>query len=133
MKRNHLICITQISAVTIVLAVVATGCTSAARYRCFQDEKALFAVMHKEIQNGDPYEEVSRLLGPGVPAQERMYIATKGLAEKYPDHFPDGFKDTDTVMTFPGGFNFEFRDGKLINHDPSRYAVYKETHIVGSP
>ena len=82
MKRNHLICITQISAVTIVLAVVATGCTSAARYRCFQDEKALFAVMHKEIQNGDPYEEVSRLLGPGVPAQERMYIATKGLAEK---------------------------------------------------
>ena len=117
----------------LLTGIVLAGCTSAARYRCFHSERALFAVMHTQIQNGDSYETVSKLLGPAVPAKEQTYIATKKLAAKYPGKYPDGLRETDTVMSFPGGLNLEFRDGKLINHDPAAFAEYKETVLIKAP
>lgn len=70
------------------------------------------------------------LLGPGHDHEvENALEAFKKLAAKNPAQWPDGFRDDDRIV----GFDFDdlstlwlqFRNGKLINHNPGDFAEYE--------
>ncbi len=92
------------------------------RYRLFGDEAALYDLMRTQIAPGASIADVQELLGPGRPSEYAPRVQ-----QAMRDRFSDGFEIEDRVIEFPayfarggtGGICLQFRDGKLINHDPS--------------
>jgi hypothetical protein len=127
---------------TIVLAItpLLSGCTSAARFRAFHSGKAYYRVAHKQMREGDSYEEVASLLGPGQRMGDKHRGRMIRAATKRPDLFTDGVKDTDVFFLYqyteryringrlrkrPLGMPMQFRDRKLVNFNPEYFKTYK--------
>ena len=112
------------------LLVTSTGCSSAAHYRAHQDGKALYAVMHDSVRTRDSVEKVQGLLGAGQNDEgEKALEATKKMVAKKPSAWPDGVRDDDRMIGYPFGDGttlwLQFRDGKLVNHNPGDFAKYE--------
>ncbi len=111
-------------------ALLAGGCSESPdeHYRKHHDGKSLYEVLYKQVKPGDSIEKVQGLLGQGEPAERRAHGAIKKFAERTPDRYPDGYRETDTLLNYPmdgGSAILQFRDGKLINHNPEDCAHYE--------
>ena len=120
-----------VGCVLAVLLVAGSGCSSAAHYRSHKDGKSLYAVMHDSVRPGDSVEKVQELLGAGQNDEGRKCIeATKRIAAKNPSACPDGVRDDDVMIGFPfgelGSLWLQFRNGKLVNHNPAEFAKFEE-------
>ena len=120
---------TIVGYVCLGLLSLSVGCSAAAHYRRHHDPESLFKVMHESVRAGDSLEQVHKLLGPGQEADQRSREAVRKLARKCPDKYPDGVTEGDQILVWPMGqdaaMQLAFRDGKLLNHNPSDYAVYE--------
>lgn len=119
-----------VGCVLAALLVTSTGCSSAAHYRMHQDGKSLYAVMHDSVRTGDPVERVQGLLGAGENDEGKKVLeATKKMAAKNPSAWPHGARDDDKMIGYPFGDGatlwLQFRDGKLVNHNPGDFAKYE--------
>ena len=109
------------------LVMAGSGCSSAAHFRAHRDGPSLYAVMHDSVREGDSLAKVERLLGRGLEdGQKEALKVSKGFAAKDPAKWPDGVNDDDWMVGFRFGelstLWLQFRDGKLVNHNPADYA-----------
>ena len=79
--------------------------------------------------------DVEKLLGPGVPVTDGESLRTrvKQLAVRYPEQYPDGVHETDTFLDWPAredSVTLQFRNGWLMNHNPSQFAQYQPKYTV---
>ncbi len=114
----------------VSFALPAGGCSESPdqHYRKHHDGKSLYEVLYKQVKPGDSIEKVQGLLGPGEPAESRARRAIEKFAQKTPDRYPDGYRETDTLLDYPmdgGSAILQFRDGRLINHNPEDCAHYE--------
>ena len=123
----------------LLTALLATGagCSSADHYRSHKDGQSLYAVMHDSVRRGDSVEKVQGLLGTGQNDEGRKALeATKRMAAKNPSGWPDGVRDDDRVIGYPCDESttlwLQFRNGRLINHDPDDFAEYEPMTSVSS-
>jgi len=119
-----------VGCVVAVALVASSGCSSAAHFREYRDGQSLFAVMHDSIRPGDSIVKVEHLLGRGLTVGQKDALqAAKNMEAKNPANWPDGVNDDDWVIGFRYGelstLWLQFRDGRLVNHDPKDYAKYE--------
>ena len=125
--------------VLVSLATVAL-CPSASvdadHYRRFRDGQTLYSVLHTNIERGSTVPDVEKLLGPETPVTdgvESLRTRVKQLAVRYPEPYPDGVHETDTFLDWPAGedsVTLQFRNGWLMNHNPSQFAQYRPKYAV---
>jgi len=121
-----------IAGVVLLAYVCMTGRFSAVVYRYTGSGKWLYSTLYHGVQNGDTIEQVERLLGPGKEAGAKIRKALKKFAQRYPQ--PDGYEDSDQILGFPlsgGELYLQFRNGVLINFDPTEFDKYAEPQIIG--
>jgi hypothetical protein len=125
--------------VLVSLATVAlwpSASVDADHYRRFRDGQTLYSVLHTEVEPGSAVQDVEKLLGAGVPVTdgvEAVRAGLKQLAIRYHEHYPDGVYETDTFLEWPAGedsVTLQFRNGWLMNHDPSQFAQYRPKYAV---
>lgn len=127
-----------VGCVLAVLLVTSTGCSSADHYRRHKDGKSLYAVMHDSVRTGDSVEKVQGLLGTGQNDEgQRALQATKKMAAKNPSGWPEGVRDDDKMIGYSFGDGstlwLQFRNGKLVNHNPSDFVKCEPmVSVVGS-
>jgi hypothetical protein len=119
-----------VGCVVIGLLVTGAGCSPADHYRKHHDGKSLCAVMHDSVRTGESVEKVQGLLGAGQDVQGKKSLEPmKKMAAKDPSRWPDGVKDDDRVIEYPiddgATLWLQFRNGKLINHNPGDFAKYE--------
>jgi hypothetical protein len=116
--------------------VMVSGCDRAAHYRKHNDGKSLYATLHKQIKSGNTIEEVQKLLGSGKPPGEpdKLLAAMKKAAARYLEIYPDGIQEDDVFVGYSIGkrvtLYLQFRDGRLVNHMPERYAKYEPVELI---
>ena len=95
------------------------------RYKRTQTELSLSRVLCYQVHSGDTLARVTELLGPGVPASREHYDRRASHHSKFPEFYPVGIQDTDTLLLYPcrewTTIWLQFRDGKLVNHTPEVY------------
>jgi len=106
------------------------GCASitpAEHYRLHQDWESLRIVLSEQVKPGDSIETVRALLGTKTYESESHRAGLQVTAKSYPQDFPEGLKDSDTVLFYPhdqqGLIPLIFRDGKLANYSPRKYGL----------
>jgi len=108
-------------------------------YRWTSDEQAFFQALSRGTMRGQTREAFESLLGPGktLNATEdaaQVKIMKKWEAEKHPDA-PDGYRPGDVFVQFKVGagqyYSFQFRDGRLVNHDPTPFATALPFTVLG--
>lgn len=108
-------------------------------YRWTSDETAFFQALSRGTTRGQTRESFEALLGPGKTlnaAEEAVQVKVmkKWEAEKHPDA-PDGYRAGDVFVQFKVGasqyYAFQFRDGRLVNHDPAPFATAKPFAPLG--
>lgn len=115
----------------IAFALVATP---SVRYRLFGDADSLDAALARQIRPGASQENVVSVLGPGEPVKDAQKF--RAAIRRRPHGFPDGVTDRDTFLRYrcAGGATYlQFRDGRLINHDPSRIEAAADVKVLGGP
>lgn len=123
-----------IAVIVLFAYICERGWFSAAVYRYTGSGKWLYSTLYHGVQNGDNIEQVERLLGPGEKGEAKLLSSFKRYAEKYPETSPDGWQDDDEAVGFPlpnGKLYLQFRNGVLINFDPSDFEKYEEPQIIG--
>jgi hypothetical protein len=125
--------------VLVSLATVAlwpSASVDADHYRRFRDGQTLYSVLHTNIERGSTVPDIEKLLGPGAPVTdgvESLRTRVKQLAVRYPELYPDGVHETDTFLDWPAGedsVTLQFRNGWLMNHNPSQFAQYRPKYAV---
>jgi hypothetical protein len=93
----------------------------------FRDE-ILCGLLHNVVRNGDSLGRVSNVLGvEGVDVDRNEPSLARGLSRvvrTVASSRPSGVRATDEFFHFDFqkiGVVLQFRDGKLINHDPAEY------------
>lgn len=109
----------------VTLAVVCSGCMSAAaHYRRYKDKPSLYAVLNK-IEPGTTREHLKALLGSDTYDSTSHREGVFGLFKQHPGKFPQGLLETDAIVFYPydvlGLETLIFRDDRLINHSPDKY------------
>ncbi len=99
-----------------------------ARYQRQHDEVSLRSLLATQIKPGDSKQRVSELLGPGQPddgSYRSRLLEWQSGPHFLREFFPEGVRESDAFMFFdskPGGrYELQFRDGLLINFDPTNY------------
>ncbi|MDD5708262.1 MAG: hypothetical protein PHR35_20280 [Kiritimatiellae bacterium] len=114
-----------------------TGCSTTAHYRRCHDGKSLYKVAYRQLQNGDSYEKVVGLLGPGTPATERQRHVKSVVTRKHPESYPDGVTERDVIIFYPidrlTSIDFQFRDERLINFDPKNFSEFRKPTYIKAP
>jgi hypothetical protein len=118
-------------AVAIVLSIVAIGIAlpstqltiSGWRFRN-HGAKRPFLYVYQALQNGQAIEHVQELLGPGNPNDDPKYrrLCAEVFA-LHTDDAPSGITESDVLLGYSVAkttIHFQFRNGKLINHDPKQ-------------
>jgi len=140
LKRHSMILLMLVGVVLTIAVIVLsayiceTGRFSAAVYRYTGSGKWLYSTLYHGVQNGDTIEQVEQLLGPGKKGGAKLLNSFKRLAEKYPESCPDGYKEADEAVGFPlpgSELYLQFRNGVLINFDPTDFEKYEEPQIIG--
>jgi hypothetical protein len=116
--------------VVMAILVAGGGCSPAAHYRKYHDGESLCAVLHDSVRTGDSVEKVEGLLGAGEDAVDTGPVeAMRQFAARDPSHWTDGVKDDDRVIGFSINDGqvlwLQFRNGKLINHNPGDFTKYQ--------
>jgi len=98
---------------------------------------ALHDALRDKIKAGDTVTQVRAVLGPGRPHSERQLAKTlatyKRIAVGHPEMLPDGVEDHDQFVMYlmgpraGGGMLLQFRNGRLVNHDPDTMGEYVPT------
>ncbi len=93
----------------------------------------LHRVLRAQVRNGDSWDKVTSLLTAEL-AQPVSIAGRVGEQSKpgFPvQAYPDGFRRTDTLVcyvTSEGGCVYlQFRDKKLVNHNPNWYIASQST------
>jgi hypothetical protein len=125
--------------VLVSLATVAlwpSASVDADHYRKFRDGQTLYSVLHTDVEPGSAVQDVENLLGTGVPVTagvESLRARLKQQAIRYPELYRDGIHETDTFLNWPAGedsVTLQFRNGWLMNHDPSQFAQYRPKYAI---
>jgi hypothetical protein len=81
-----------------------------------------WSTMHTTIRNGDSIDDLQRHFGPGrILEPDEVPEWLLGNAHGW----PDGFRDGDQFCQWDiedSTLHFQFREGRLINHNPADYA-----------
>ena len=109
----------------LLLLAVCSGCMSAAaHYRKHKDKPSLYAVL-RDTQPGTTREHLKALLGSETYESKSHREGVHGLFKTNPGKFPQGLLATDAIIFYPydelGLETLIFREGRLINHDQSKY------------
>lgn len=119
----------------IAVALIAAGLAvvrwndPAVRYRRTGEGHALYAVLKDRLRNGVTFEGASQILGPGNRVADPKflkYAVANALSS------PEGARATDAFYTWKStgwDITLQFRDGKLINHNPSVYPLADPSFI----
>ncbi|GAB5407121.1 MAG: hypothetical protein Aurels2KO_53520 [Aureliella sp.] len=100
------------------------------RYQTTRELMDLRESLVYQVRNGDTYEEVSAIIGPGRTysrAEARSFFDRVIRKGKAAGSFVPGFAPdaADTIVSYSSNkqlaFLLIFREGRLVNHDPSRY------------
>ena len=113
----------------ILMVVFLAGCAKTARAPATMGPAEIRQTLHDEIKPGDSVAKVRALLGRGIDPLEkdrqRHLAVSRDLASRSPS-FPDGVQDDDNFVGYrcnEEGFCYlQFRNGKLINFNPSGFA-----------
>ena len=118
------------------LAARAPASPASQVYRQIHHGYALAMAFRDEIANGDSLARVRDLLGPGRVLEgnerNRVVAAIAELREISAESHPDATAADDVIVewdfkgragpfTNGGALHLQFRDGKVINHDPKRF------------
>ena len=84
--------------------------------------------MHRQIAPGETQQSVDAILGPGRTLPEAEAVPIVRVVRKYPKDHPDGYADRDRFVRYREtnrvGLILQFRDGRLINHNPDDFRDY---------
>lgn len=121
MSRNLFVVICS----ALLLVAVCSGCMSAAaHYRKHKDKPSLYEVL-SGIGPGATREHLKALLGSDTYESKSHREGVHGLFKTNPGKFPQGLLATDAIIFYPydelGLETLIFREGRLINHDQSKY------------
>ncbi len=120
----------------LMAALLLNGCASTSEhYRIHGDGPSLFAVMHQEIRNGQSLSQVRSRLGEGLDIdQAKLREIHERILAKRPSMLPDGVEDKDLFVAwrYDGGpwQTLQFRDDRLVNHNPEHYETYRPFRSV---
>jgi hypothetical protein len=125
-------------AVVVLTAFWQTGRLHGLWFRWTGSEMAFYQAMFRGTKNGDTRESLEALIGPGKTldaAGQAHYarIMKKWEEEKHPDA-PDGYRDGDIFVQYKtGGYLscFQFRAGRLVNHDPAPFEKMQPFSALG--
>lgn len=111
-----------------------------ARYQRNRDVDTLRYLLSTQLDSGNSVREVTALLGKGERASNEhvdrllRWRDAEGQRKFFDASFPEGVEKTDVFLFYPaepkGSYRLQFRDGKLINFDPSLYEGPDE--MIGS-
>jgi len=125
-KFSLRVLILLIAAIGVGMAVVRWN-EPAARYRRTGDAVAFYTVLKNQLRNGDSIRDVSRLLGPGSRETDpKAHADSVSYARRTPSENPQGAQDTDVFISWKTTgwtITLQFRDGRLINHNPAVYPL----------
>jgi len=124
--------VVTIAFIVISAYVCETGWFSAAVYRYTGSGRWLYSALYHGVQNGNTIEQVEKLLGPGKQASDNVRKAVKKLAQRHQQS--DGYEESDQVLGFPlpgGQLYLQFRNGVLINFEPTDFQKYSQPQIIG--
>lgn len=142
MSRRRLFVASAGVALVAAIALLAipwrTGRFHGLCYRWTGNEMAFYQAMYRGTKNGDTREAIESLIGPGEILDAggqalQARIMKKFAEEKRPD-CPDGYRDGDVFVQYKtGGYYscFQYRDDKLVNHDPAAFKDLKPFSALG--
>ena|SRR5436190_709823 len=126
-RRNLVVVIVALVVAFGVMLGVVRWVDPVARYRRDHDAASLYVVLNTRIANGDSLEAVEALLGRGaVGDNPTMLKVARKWAAANPAAMPQGVRDEDVFYNYRADgwhMGLQFRDGHLVNHDPSVFAA----------
>jgi len=124
-----------IAGVAVVLAIWRWN-DAGPRYRRTGDAAAFYVLLRDRIRNGDSMGSVMRNLGPGRHETDaKFHDDFVALTRRNPIENPQGGQDTDDFYSWKAaGWNhvLQFRNGRLINHDPTAYRVVPSGGVLSN-
>ena len=107
-----------------------SGCSTYGQKYCqtSSTESLRLAMLH-EIKPGMTTQEVQQKIGTGERPEgkqhDRAVKIVRYFNDRYPEKYPDGFQDTDVIFSYPSDQGLtvylQYRDNRLINHDPAEF------------
>lgn len=122
----------------IIASAVAIGIIAGIRYlrlpqtqyRIRHDYASFYNVALSKLKPGLSYQKVTSMLGPGELITGDNRERELKQAPDIPRLYPDGLLPSDTIVSYPVGkltyMHLYFRDGALINFDPTQYQKPEE-------
>lgn len=118
-----------------------TGRVHGLWYRRTGDPQSLDVALFRGVANGDTVEKIESLLGPGfvVTASDelaRAVRARKQMISRGDPSMTSGYRDGDMFMEWKYGiatYQFQFRDGRIINFDPEEFRDPAPVALLGAP
>jgi hypothetical protein len=95
-------------------------------FRDPQSAAVLGEKLSTQVSNGRSPAEVMNILNAEMePTKESTKESVLKFMKRDPSLYPDGYQHSDEFFTWWStdgvGVNLQFRDGKLINHQPQKY------------
>jgi hypothetical protein len=125
------------------LALVSVGAdvlyrTSAVwHFRIRHDGKSLYRILCTRLRPGDSCGKVNSLPGTGKEPGEAHRNRLLEAVHKCPEFYPDGVLATDVFLNYPYDgscwTSLQFRDGRLVNHDPAQFTRYEPLCCLAAP
>jgi len=129
MKKAVFILITS-AVVIFVIAGIGYLRLPQTQYRNRHDYASFYRVAWSKLKPGLSYEKVASMLGPGELVTGDNRERELAQAPDIPRLYPDGLLPSDTIVSYPVGkfryVHLYFRDGALINFDPTQYRTPEE-------
>jgi hypothetical protein len=123
----------------VILMAYQNGVLASLRYRMTDSPAAFYGAVHKRLSPGDSMGRFREVLGPGEEVigqrREKLLSASRHFMVQSPDAYPDGVEEADVFIEYRVGLNtgyqFQFRDGRVINFNPNDYSNYRPVTVLG--
>jgi hypothetical protein len=106
-------------------------------YRIRHDGKSLYRVLSTRLKPGDSRSRVDSLLGTGKEPSEAHRNRLLEAVRECPEFYPDDVLPTDVLLNYPYDgscwMSLQFRDGRLVNHDPAQFMRYEPLCCLAAP
>ncbi len=135
MKRLYAIASLLILTLVASVVLLLIGYNSpSSRYQREHDVVNLRYLLSTQVVQGDSMRHVKSLLGPGS-ADDGSYLGVMLSWQSSPNFIPaaspDGIRAGDLFINYAAkpkpSYPLQFRDGKLVNHDPAWFAGPDDT------
>jgi hypothetical protein len=124
-------------ALVLVGAGVLYRTSAVLHYRIRHDGKSLYRVLCTRLRPGDSCRKTDSLLGTGKEPSEAQRDRLLEAVNKCPEFYPDGVLATDVFLDYryDGScwMSLQFREGKLVNHDPAQFTRYEPLCCLAAP